>query len=227
MPVKNLFGARSPSDVAALIRDYPLAWLVSGGDGNLLGTQVPLVADLDPDGNVTALIGHFARRNPHLDELQRDGRAMAMFSGPHGYISPSWFRDRTQAPTWNVTTIKVRLNITVDGTTQFVDDALARLVAHMERGRPVAWAVSDMGARYEQLRRGVVGFHGEVLGIDVKLKLGQNERDDVLADQIAGLAANGYVDLANWVKEHNAHRAGASPSLAEAGSATATPPVGN
>jgi transcriptional regulator len=63
-----------------------------------------------------------------------------------------------------------------------------------------------MGARYEQLRRGVVGFHGEVLGIEVKLKLGQNERDDVLADQIAGLAANGYLDLANWVKEHNAHR---------------------
>jgi predicted FMN-binding regulatory protein PaiB len=63
-----------------------------------------------------------------------------------------------------------------------------------------------MGARYEQLRRGVIGFEAEVLSIEVKLKLGQNERTDVLADQIAGLEDNGHLELANWVKEHNLHR---------------------
>jgi predicted FMN-binding regulatory protein PaiB len=210
----NLFGARSASDISSLIRGNPLAWLISGSGGDILATQVPLVADLSPDGAVVRLLGHFARRNPHVVALQHDGRATALFSGPHGYISPSWFRDRTQAPTWNVTTLKVRLRISVDDRPECADAVLARLVEHMERDRPRAWTIADMAARYEQLRRGVVGFRGEVLTVDAKFKLGQNERMDVLVDQMAGLEANGRADLASWVKEHNAHRADHAPDTA-------------
>jgi transcriptional regulator len=82
----------------------------------------------------------------------------------------------------------------------------ARLVEHMERGRPRAWTIADMATRYEQLRRGIVGFYGEVLTVDAKFKLGQNERIDVLDDQMEGLEANGRTDLASWMREHNAHR---------------------
>lgn len=211
MASTNLFGARSASDISSLIRENPLAWLISGSGGDILATQVPLVADLSPDGAVVRLLGHFARQNPHVGALQHDGRATALFSGPHGYISPSWFRDRTQAPTWNVTTLKVRLRISVDDRPECADAVLARLVEHMERDRPRAWTIADMAARYEQLRRGIVGFYGEVLTVDAKFKLGQNERMDVLVDQMAGLEANGRADLARWVKEHNAHRADMRP----------------
>jgi acetyl esterase len=202
----NLFAARSAHDISSLIREYPLAWLVSGSGGDILASQVPLIADLSPDGEVVRLMGHFARRNPHIGALQHDGRATALFSGPHGYISPSWFRDRTQAPTWNVTTVKVRLRISVDDLPECADAVLARLVEHMERGRPHAWTIGDMATRYEQLRRGIVGFYGEVLTVDARFKLGQNERMEVLVDQMAGLEANGCADLASWVREHNAHR---------------------
>jgi acetyl esterase len=217
----NLFGARSASDISSLIRENPLAWLISGSGGDILATQIPLVADLSPDGAVVRLLGHFARRNPHLGALQHDGRATALFSGPHGYISPSWFRDRTQAPTWNVTTLKVRLCISVDDRPECADAVLARLVEHMERGRPRAWTIADMATRYEQLRRGIVGFYGEVLTVDAKFKLGQNERMDVLVDQMAGLEANGRADLASWVREHNAHRTDMRPTPSETRSSAA------
>jgi predicted FMN-binding regulatory protein PaiB len=69
MLAKPPFDARTPTDITALIRDYPLAWLVSGSEENLLATQVPLLADVDQDDRVTALIGHLARRNPHVADL--------------------------------------------------------------------------------------------------------------------------------------------------------------
>jgi acetyl esterase len=218
MAGSNLFAARSASDVSSLIREFPLAWLVSGSGDDILATQVPLIADLSPDGAVLRLLGHFARRNPHVAALQLDGRATAFFSGPHGYISPSWFRDRTQAPTWNVATLKVRMRVDVDERSECADAVLARLVEHMERGRYRAWSIADMATRYEQLRRGIVGFYGEVLSIDAKFKLGQNERMDVLLDQVAGLEANGRADLASWVREHNAHRPEMRPIPSETSS---------
>jgi predicted FMN-binding regulatory protein PaiB len=150
--------------------------------------------------------------------LQDDGRATALFSGPHGYISPSRFRDRTQAPTWNVTTLKMRLRIRIDDRPECADAVLARLVEHMERGRPHAWAIADMATRYERLRRGIVGFYGEVLTGDAKFKLGQNERIDVLVDQMAGLEENGRADLASWVREHNARRTDMRPIASETNS---------
>jgi acetyl esterase len=203
----KLFGARSVSDITSLIREYPLAWVLSGGGGDIFATQVPLVVEVGADGAAVKVLGHLARRNPQAAALQQDGRATALFTGPHGYISPSWFRDRTQAPTWNVTTVKVRLHVTVDDSSQCADIVLARLVEQMERGRPRAWNIADMGARYAQLRRGIVGFYGKVLDVDVKFKLGQNERPDVLADQVAGLETDGRGDLASWVREHNRDRA--------------------
>lgn len=215
MTSKNLFAARSASDISSLIRGFPLAWLVSGSGDNILASQVPLVADLSPDGAVVRLVGHLARRNPHVVALQDDGRATALFTGPNGYISPSWFRDRTQAPTWNVTALKVRLRISVDDRPECADAVLARLVERMEQDRPGAWSIADMATRYQQLRRGIVGFYGEVLAVDAKFKLGQNERMDVLLDQMAGLEANGRADLASWVREHNAHRAEMQPIAPE------------
>lgn len=207
MSATRTFAARSVSDISSLIRDYPLAWLVSAGEGGIHSTQVPLLADFAPDGGVIRLLGHVDRRNPHLAALQQDGRATALFAGPHGYISPSWFRDRTQAPTWNLTTVKIQLQVSIDDRSACADSVLARLVEQMERGRPQAWSVADMAERYHQLRRGIVGFYGQVFGIEVKFKLGQNERLDVLADQIAGLEANGNTDLAKLMREHNDHRA--------------------
>lgn len=218
MASTNLFGPRSASDISSLIQEYPLAWLISGSGDDILATQVPLIAELNPEGVVVRLLGHFARRNPQVAALRDDGRATALFSGPHGYISPSWFRDRTQAPTWNVTTLKMRLRIRVDDRPECADAVLARLVEHMERGRPHAWAIADMATRYEQLRRGIVGFYGEVLTGDAKFKLGQNERIDVLVDQMAGLEANGLADLARWVREHNAHRTDMRPIASETNS---------
>jgi transcriptional regulator len=101
MKTDTMFAPRSSDDVIRLIGEYPLATVVSCDGPSFRATLIPLLADVSQHGGLVSLTGHIARSNPHVGLLQRSGRAIASFHGPHGYISPSWLRDRKQAPTWN------------------------------------------------------------------------------------------------------------------------------
>src|SRR5215472_1606526 len=88
-------------EIRRLTLEHPLAWVVSGEGKTARATPLPLRPILDAAGQVARLIGHFPRANPQVDALRRDGRALVLFQGPDAYVSPSWFGDRAQAPTWN------------------------------------------------------------------------------------------------------------------------------
>jgi len=181
-----LFEPAGDAPVRRLVAAHPFALVVSAGDGMPVATPLPLLwkdAERGP-----GLVGHFARANPQVEALRRDPRALVVFTGAQGYVSPSWLRDRTQAPTWNYETVHFEVEIAFDDTQAAIDDALARLVAHMERDRPAAWSAAEMGARYASLSRAVIAFEARILATHAKFKLGQNERADVRADILAALA---------------------------------------
>ncbi|WP_052107756.1 FMN-binding negative transcriptional regulator [Aerolutibacter daejeonensis] len=187
-----------------LVEDFPFAQLVSMCDGAPICTPLPLL--LARNGEECWLIGHFARGNPQVEMLRRSPRALAIFMGPQGYVSPSWMRDRTQAPTWNYATVHIDIEVAFDDGPEDVHAALSELVQHMERGRPSAWTAMDMGERYARLSAAVVAFRARVLAVNAKFKLGQNERDDVFADILAGLRRTGEHDLADAMERHGTKR---------------------
>jgi len=198
--MSGLFETWTDQDVADLIGANPLAWLVSAS-GGFSATPLPLLADLDADGRLRTLTGHMARSNPHVAALEADGRALILFMGPQGYVSPSWMADRTQAPTWNYAILRIEAQVRFGAVT--VDRALDRLSGAMEAGRPNAWSPAEMGSRYTGLSRGVVAFQADVLRLEGKFKLGQDERADVYADIVAGL---GQGDLTDWMTRFNPTR---------------------
>jgi len=220
----SLFEARTPGDNARLVREHPLAWIVSsvevpgsGADGAAPGaagaphaTLLPVQAHTDSDGRITRLVGHFARRNPQVAALKRQPQAMFLFLGPHGYISPSWMADRTQAPTWNYASLRCHATVRLHADEQRLRDEIRALVDAQEAGRPAAWSVDDMGERYAKLAGAIVGFEAEVMAAQGKFKLGQDERGDVFADIVRGLAAQpgGASDpaLLAWMREFNVAR---------------------
>jgi transcriptional regulator len=59
------------------------------------------------------------------------------------------------------------------------DEALERVVAHMERNQQEPWNLSALGARYEKLRSGVMGFRAQIRSVSGRFKLGQDESDVV------------------------------------------------
>ena len=178
-----------------------------------IATPLPLLLERGRDG-ATTLIGHFPRVHPHTEVLRREPRALAVFMGSHGYVSPSWLADRTQAPTWNYETAQLEIDVAFDDSPDATDAALARLVAHMERGRPNAWSIADMGTRYAKLAGAVVAFRARVTATHLRFKLGQDERSDVRGDILAGLAATGQGLLLEAMSRENALREGADSSRA-------------
>ncbi|HEY0660372.1 MAG TPA: FMN-binding negative transcriptional regulator [Lysobacter sp.] len=186
MKAHPIFKPDSPADVDRLIATNPFALVISSADGTPVVTPLPLLLERDPNGGM-ALLGHMPRAHPHTDLLRRQPRALAVFQGAHGYISPSWLTDRTQAPTWNYETVQLEIDVEFNDREEATETALTRLVDHMERGRPNAWSVADMGARYAKLAPAVVAFRARVITTYAKFKLGQNERPGDLADILAGL----------------------------------------
>ncbi|GGD52666.1 FMN-binding negative transcriptional regulator [Pseudoxanthomonas indica] len=195
------YAPRSHDDVVRLLATQPFGWLVSAGGPDACFTPLPLRAEQDADGQVIALRGHLARRNPHVARLRRDPRAQALIIGPHAYVSPSWLDDRTQAPSWNYAAVMFDLELQLDEAEPPVREELDALVTQMEDGRPKAWALDEMGERFARLATGVTAFRAQVLETRATFKLGQDEARHDFAQLLAGLDASGEDVVANWMRD--------------------------
>lgn len=200
------FAPRSDAEVVRLILENPLAWIVSCGADDFCATLLPLRPVTDARSRLERLVGHFARSNAHVEVLQRDPRAVILFLGPNGYISPSWIHDRTWAPTWNYASAQFATDIEFFDDEGRLDGLLREMAGAMERGRPHAWSPDEMGERYRSLARRVIGFDARIRERRVKLKLGQDERDPVFRDITVGLRDAGRQDLLRWMKALNPGR---------------------
>jgi len=203
MKTIRAFEPQSRAEIDQLVAAHPFALVIATEADAIVATPLPLVLQRT-DGEEAFLIGHFARTNPQLDMLRRQPRALVVFQGPHGYMSPSWLRDRTQAPTWNYATVHFDVHVEIEDQATSAHAALDRLIAHMERDRPQSWSEAEMGPRYERLATAVVAFRARILATQATFKLGQNERDDVRDDMRAALAREGQWALLDAMDRANA-----------------------
>jgi transcriptional regulator len=200
MKLTKTFAPKSSRDVLNLIEQYPLAWVVSALDSEIQATPLPLLSDCDSHGELVSLTGHFARSNPQLKTLEKCARALVIFSGPQGYISPSWLNDRKQAPTWNFVAAQFVVDIELFEKEVATRDALERLVTAMEAHHREPWSTPELQERYDRLFPAIVGFRAHILETRAKFKLGQNERSDVYDDIIAALSNSGNHALLTWMQ---------------------------
>jgi transcriptional regulator len=182
------FKEERPEVLSALMRAAPFAHLVLATERGLEANGLPLRLR-QHEGGLT-LAGHVARSNP-VWQLEVRGEALAIFSGPQGYVSPSAYASKQQdgkaVPTWNYVMVHAY------GTLRWVhDDAwLAQLLEELtdehEAGRAEPWRVSDAPAAFTAgMRKAIVGLELTVTRLEGKLKLGQNrsraDREGVIAD---------------------------------------------
>jgi len=204
--VPGLYAPPSERDVTRLVLEHPLAWLVTSGGGEYAATPLPLRPVVGEQGEVVALLGHFARSNPHHDLARRLRPTVVLFSGPRGYVSPSWMRDRTRFPTWNYAYVQYLVDIEYTDDPAETRAILADLVGAMERDRPKAWSIEEGGPRYEKLVHGIVAFRARILERRVKFKLAQDERAGEYADIVEALESSSQHELLEWTRRCNATR---------------------
>ena len=203
------FAPPSERDVTRLVLENPLAWLVTAAAGDFAATPLPLRPVVGEQGEVLELLGHFARSNPHHDLVRRARPTLVLFQGPQGYVSSSWFRDRTRLPTWNYAYVQYVVDIEYTEDPAETERIMRDLVDAMEHGRPRAWSIEDAGPRYAQLVRGIIAFRARILDRRVKFKLGQDERAGEYADIVQALGATDQRELLEWMQRCNAARADA------------------
>jgi len=195
------FPSGTPADLARLVAQFPLAWLVNHGDDGFHATPLPLVAETDAEGRIVALIGHCSRRNAQVAALQRDPRAQVLFMGPQGYVSPGLVEKPHWAPTWNFAVAVFAVTVAFDdpGTLS----AVRLLTDHVEAGEAQPWQVEQAGARLSQLVARIIGFRATVTATDARFKLGQEEDLPELLDILAGHRDAVLVD---WMRRLNRDR---------------------
>ena len=191
----SLFVPKMPSDVGALVKAYPLCWMLSGDAEQRHATPLPLLPETNSAGNVVSLFGHIALSNPQQRALKQDGRATILCMGPQGYISPELVSNPTWGPTWNyaVCRFETEVRFVPDET----DKALSQLAVALEGAEPDAWTPARMGERYHELRQYIVAFRATVLETHARFKLGQDENDLVFREIVDGHADR---QLAEWMK---------------------------
>lgn len=192
MFVPRHFAVDDRAVLKKLIADYGFATLVTTVDGAPLAIHIPLQLETGADGG-DVLLGHVSRGNPQWKGFNGKAQALAVFAGPHAYVSPTWYTNPDKSvPTWNYAVVHAT------GTPRLIEDAkrsrevIARLVAQYEGDGPDAWSIDRLPDDYRSGQlRGIVVFEMPIDRLQGKFKLNQNKSAADRRSVIAALQATG------------------------------------
>jgi transcriptional regulator len=204
------FVENDATEILQLIQRYPFGLLVTALGDEPLTSHLPFLAEIC-DGHMK-LSAHMARANPHWRRLA-DTTAMVVFSGPHGFVSPSWYADPAHSvPTWNYVAVHCL------GTPRLLDEdhtrtLLRHLTDEMERGSSNPWSIESADQRFmRQQEHAIVGFEIAVQRCQAKFKLSQNRPADDQREVVRNLqysSAPSARELAALMSSYYARRNGA------------------
>jgi transcriptional regulator len=157
----------------AHIERHDFAMLVTRGAEAPIVSQIPFL--LERRNGRLFLQGHLARPNPQVADFDGETEALAMFAGPHAYISPSWYEKGPAVPTWNYASVHAY------GPARRIDDPewlrglVRRLSERHEAREPAPWRMEDLPEPYVQaMLKGIVGVELAVARLEGKFKLSEN-----------------------------------------------------
>jgi transcriptional regulator len=179
--------------IHATIEQARLSHLVTATADGLIATPVPMILARE-EGPHGTLYGHVARANPQW-KLPAIGEAMALFLGPHAYITPNWYATKQEThkvvPTWNYVAVHAY------GPIEFFDDGnrlraiVTRLTDMHERDSAAPWAVNDAPEPFVAAQlRAIVGLRLPITRIEGKRKMSQNRSAEDRAGVAAGLSSS-------------------------------------
>tara|TARA_R110002072_G_scaffold179059_1_gene335023 strand:+ start:59960 stop:60589 length:630 start_codon:yes stop_codon:yes gene_type:complete len=180
------FAEKDLSILHSCIEENSFATLITTDSEGPVVSHLPLLLDR-ADGPNGTLIGHMAKANPQWREIT-NGDALAIFHGPHAYISPGWLKEQNVVPTWNYVAVHVT------GTVELVEeqsellDIVRRYVNVYEALMPEPWQLDSAEPAFiEKLLDAIVGFTIRIESLEGKWKLNQNHSEGRRQKVIAGL----------------------------------------
>jgi transcriptional regulator len=182
----------------ALIREHPLAALVTLGPEGLNANHIPMEVDAEPAPFGT-LRGHVARANPVWKDSARDVEALVIFQGPSCYVTPSWYATKRDTgkvvPTYNYAVVHANGPLRFVEEAAWLRDLVSRLTGRFESRRSDPWKVTDAPADFVETQlRAIVGIEIPISRLLGKWKMSQNRTAADRAGVVRGLRESADAD---------------------------------
>ncbi|XLS27805.1 FMN-binding negative transcriptional regulator [Flavobacteriaceae bacterium M23B6Z8] len=203
MYIPTYYKNEDPEAIREFLRRHEFAVLVNQAQGKLWGTHIPLQLGLNDQGK-EVLLGHVSRGNQQWKSLETNQEVLAIFQGPHHYISSSWY-DHENVPTWNYMAVHVY------GKARLIEgEALWKVLKNLidtyeaNQARPVRLEnISERLVRKEM--KGIKGFEIEITDIQAQFKLSQGHSTETrknVEDQLYRSLDSSAIEVAEAMKKH-------------------------
>jgi len=150
---------------------YGFATLITTGPQGMTASHLPILVNRSP-GPLGTLAGHFARANEQSAETGQE--ALVIFSGPHTYVSPTWYETPNTVPTWNYVAVHAYGILAPVTDRDELCQILKETTEKYEQPRPNPWTFDATTNFHQKLMEGIVGFKLEISRLEGKWKLNQN-----------------------------------------------------
>ncbi|PWV48903.1 FMN-binding negative transcriptional regulator [Chitinophaga sp. S165] len=162
------------ADKIAFMKQYSFATIINAINGVPVATQLPFVVD-DSAGKLL-ISSHFALANEQAGNIG-ENTSLVIFTGPHGYISPSHYDKWESVPTWDYMAVhaygKARIVHDESGKMKILE----QMIGYYEQDYLKQW--NDLPEKYKKgMLRGIVAFELEVTNLQGQKKLSQNKSSE-------------------------------------------------
>lgn len=169
------------------IEQHSFGVLVSQLDNTPFATHLPFLVERN-DSGPCALIGHMARANPQ--STQAEGQTvLSIFSGPHAYVSPTWYEAPNTVPTWNYAAVHTTGPFKIVADPIEAEAIVAKTVHFYEANQASPWRF-EPSDYYRKLLQSIVAFKIEIVTLEGKFKLSQNQSAERQSKVFAALRSS-------------------------------------
>ncbi|MEY8733003.1 FMN-binding negative transcriptional regulator [Peribacillus frigoritolerans] len=200
MYIPKHFQLKDEELIYDFIEKYSFATLFSQHNGEPYATHLPLTLNKGE----SALYGHFARPNEQWKDIEYQ-QVLAVFQGPHSYISPSWYETTMAVPTWNYVSIHLYGKMEIVEDQKVIFDSLNDMVKKYE-SPDSPYNLIDVDSRFiEGMSKGIVVFKIKITKIEAKAKLSQNhpvERQELIIKHLENTSQQDNIQVASLMKKN-------------------------
>ncbi|MEM0519388.1 MULTISPECIES: FMN-binding negative transcriptional regulator [Aequorivita] len=188
MHIPNYFKNENLEEVKNFLIQNSFGILINRTEERLTGTHIPMEIDKNEYGE-DVLVGHVSKANPQWENFNDKEEILAIFNGPHAYVSSSWY-EKENVPTWNYIAVHVYGEIRIIEGDELLD-SLRKLVNKHERNSENPVSVENMSSETLKQINGIVGFSIKINEIQAAYKLSQNRNQTDYHTIIEKLEKNG------------------------------------
>ena len=199
----SYYTEQDQAKVIAFMKENAFALITGQGEKYPVATQIPLAVKIRD--SKMFLEGHMMRKTDHHLAFEKNNNVLVLFTGPHCFVSASWYTDPHVGSTWNYMTVHAKGKIIFTGK-EGTRNAVKALSDKYE-GTSSQGAFDNLPKEYiDHMVKAIVGFSIEVEEFDNVFKLSQN-RDEVsqrnIIEQLRKRGDNNSTGIADEMEKLN------------------------